>query len=336
MTKSVRKSTAKLSFAMTDRTTTISGLFRVAEKGAKRLQSRVCIIKGAIPEGETEGVDSKFVTPYLLDDFHWRVFVTVCAMAGPDGETFSRKAKTENFPTLWDQFLPEGDAVNEKAIRVRSTLAKLLREMGFADSGQNRKRASDALEQLNAVTKTLHKGSRLMSGGRLISFAVDANSGEMSIAISPMAAACFLGGQHCRISTIDLREIKSPAAVIIHGMLSGRLRPKEKKPARYSIDTLVEMVYGESSDHSQATRRRSYIREAMAELDKLPSWTCVQSNGRGNTLVEIWRKGSDQAPRAFQKLAHSDKLTAAANGLNYHPDIGIIEHQFELDMGDGE
>ena len=55
MTKSVRKSTAKLSFAMTDRTTTISGLFRVAEKGAKRLQSRVCIIKGAIPEGETEG-----------------------------------------------------------------------------------------------------------------------------------------------------------------------------------------------------------------------------------------------------------------------------------------
>jgi len=290
----------KTRFAMTDPATAAAGLFRVPEK-RKGYQSL-----NAITEYEHDGVQVTFISAFRLTDFDWRVFLAVCALGGIDGRTFSSSTKQNPAPTLWEHFLADGAAVRQQAIAVRTTAYQLLREIGCADNGSYRKMLTASLRRLSAVTKAMRRGNRELGGSRLLSYAHDEDSGELVVGLSPVMAGCFLGDQHVKISLDDLRDLKHPAAVILHGVLSARLRPRSRKEARYRIDTLAELAYGEAETETQVRNRRRQVREALKELGELASWDVLGAGAQGNATVAFWRKGS--GPTGLRKLTHEQEM----------------------------
>lgn len=277
-----KKLNPKTRFAIADPATAAAGLFRVLPKGAKR--------QNAVVDVEHDGMRVRFISAFQLDDFDWRVFLAICALAGMDRKTFTAESQRSPAPTLWERFLITGSP-GEQAVIVPTTAYAILREIGRKDDGRNRRLLSESLERLSAVSKNVRKGNRVIGGARLLSYAHDEDSGELRIGLSPVVAGALLGAQHVKISLEDIRQMKHPASVVLHGVLSARLRPRSKTPARYRVDTLAELAYGPPTSDAVKRKRRELVGQALAELDKLEAWNVLQAGGPGNGLVEVYRRG---------------------------------------------
>ena len=234
-----------------------------------------------------DGVEVQFRAAGQCDATDWRHFLAVAALSGLEGERFNASSNTQPLATLWERFLSEGTASERDGLRLRTTAYAILREAGFTDTGPNRKRLTETLMRLSTVRQFLRKGNRVLSSANLLSFAHDEDSGELSIGLSPQMARTILGEskQHVRISLSDVRALEHPAAVILHGVLSARLRPGDRRPAIYGLDTLATAAYGPSDNATTSRTRRSRIRKALDDLNRLPQWRVMEEGNR----VCIWR-----------------------------------------------
>ena len=255
----------RTAFALTDITTPGSGLFRVADRARPRLEATEVVI-------EHDGVITTYVTPYRLGADDWRVFLALSALAGLDGTRF-RSAGGDKTPSLWDRLLASGVAEGKDGLRLRTTAYALLREIGLGDSGQNRIALTHSLERLSTVSQTLRKDNRVVSGARLVSFAHDENSGELTVALSSQVARAILGEskQFVRISLVEVRRLENAAAVLLQALFSSRQRPGQT--ASYQLDHLVGVVYGPGAAPSNRMRqRRTLVRQALASFSGATSW----------------------------------------------------------------
>lgn len=256
---------------------------------------------GIVYQRVHDGVMVEFRSAGQMDATDWRYFLAMAALAGLGGDRISGASEASPMPTLWGQFMSEGIASARDGVRVRTTAPALLREAGMTDTGPNRRRLTETLKRLSMVRQFLQKGSRIVSSANLLSFAHDEDTGELSIGLSPQMARTILGEskQHVRVSLEDVRALSHPAAVILHGVLSARLRPRDKRPAIYHLDTLGTLAYGPSDNKATVRKRRGRIKEALSELSKLPQWKVMCDGDKAC----IWRGDADwRAPPGLSDI----------------------------------
>lgn len=249
-----------------------------------------------------DGVEIQFRAAGQCDATDWRHFLAVAALAGLDGDRFNKDSDTPPLPTLWDRFLSDGVAASRDGLRVRTTAYAVLKEAGLTDTGPNRKRLTETLIRLSMVRQFLRKGNRVISSANLMSFSHDEDSGELSVGLSPQMARTILGEskQHVRVSLEDVRALAHPAAVILHGVLSARLRPGDKRPAIYGLDTLGVLAYGPTNNQATVRTRRRRIKDALAELATLPQWSVMVKDDK----AIIWRADATRAmPPGMSEIA---------------------------------
>jgi trimethylamine:corrinoid methyltransferase-like protein len=111
----------------------------------------------------------------------------------------------------------------------------------------------------------------------MLAYAIDEDSGELALAISPHFAKAILGeaNQYIQINLDEMRALKHPAATVLHMIISSRLNLGGKRKERETlihIDNLAEAAYGPSTTKVQARGRRRQVVAALDELHKLDYW----------------------------------------------------------------
>ena len=287
--------------ATVDPVTPQSGLFRAVADNPKLRP------KGAVVlEHEHDGIRVQYRAAAQCDHVDWRTFLAIAALSGIDGERFNARDDVPPLPTLWDRFLTQGIAQTKDALRLRTTSYAVLKEAGLTDTGPNRKRLTETLIRLSSVRQFLFKGGRVVSGSNLLSFAHDEDSGELAIALSPQMARTILGEskQFIRVSLEDVRKLKDSAAVILHGVLSARLRPRDSRPASYHVDTLTDLAFGPTKNAATRRKRRGRIKEALADLNRLPQWQTLYDDERH--VAVIWR-GDPNRRAQISDMSHTPR-----------------------------
>jgi hypothetical protein len=279
-----RGKSPRTTHATLDPITPQSGLFRAVADNPKLRPKG-----GVVLEREHDGMRIQYRASNQCDHVDWRTFLAIAAMSGIDGERFNARDVDPPLPTLWDRFLTQGVAETKDGLRLRTTSYAILKEAGLTDTGPNRKRLTETLIRLSSVRQFLFKGSRVVSGSNLLSFAHDEDSGELAIALSPQMARTILGEskQFVRVSLADVRTLKDSAAVILHGVFSARLRPRDSRPASYHVDTLADLAFGPTTNAATRRKRRGRIKEALADLARLPQWQTLYDEERH--VAVIWR-----------------------------------------------
>lgn len=306
-------------YALTDMTTPVSGLFRLAETSKSKLEASEAKVLH-------DGVLTVFTTPYRLGPQEWRVLLAVSALAGLDGEPFTSQSSEPPMPTLWDQFLAQGMAGDRKALRLRTTAYALLREVGLTDGGENRKSLSDCLDRLSKVSQTMRRGNQIISGANLLSFAADEDSGEITIALSPQTAKAVLGEakQHIRISLVEVRQLDNSIAVLIHAFLSARIS-RAGSTATYPLDHLVTAVYGEGEVNAEAAKkRRQRVRKALEAFERT-TWRIEvvekrDRQGKASTLVKATRSSMKKL-EAWERQLVNDASSESGSKFVDHQDL---------------
>lgn len=286
------KKPPRTTHATLDPVTPQSGLFRAVADNPKLRPKG-----GVVLEREHDGMRIQYRASNQCDHVDWRFFLAVAALSGMDGERFGAGDDVPPLPTLWDRFLAQGVAETKDGLRLRTTSYTILKEAGLTDTGPNRKRLTEALIRLSSVRQFLFKGSRAVSGSNLLSFAHDEDSGELAVALSPQMARTILGEskQFVRVSLEDVRKLKDSAAVILHGVFSSRLRPRDSRPASYHVDTLADLAFGPTENAATRRKRRGRIKEALADLNRLPQWRTFYDDDRH--VAVIWRGDIDRLTR---------------------------------------
>ncbi len=266
-------------FAKTDITTPGSGLFRIAEKGKSKLEATEVIVMH-------DGIEITYSATYRLGAEEWRVFLAVAALAALDGR---RGNGPQRLPGLWDKFITVGAATERDALEFQTTAYALLREIGLADSGQNRKALSKCLERLSSVNQTMRKGNRVVSGARFLGFAHDEDSGELRIGISPQMARAILGEskQFVRISLVETRKLENAAAVLLQAHFSRWVRPG--KTGRFMLDDLCRIVYGPANVLASTFRtQRLTVRRAILAFADWSTWQIGLDERVDSRGVKVW------------------------------------------------
>lgn len=282
-TKRSRRKPLIVNYGRMDIATPMSGLFTVPPKGH---DSHMRTVRLTRTHGDFK---FEFISPFQMDHVAWRLLVAICGLCGIEREVFKEDSDDAVLSHLWSKLQTEGAATASPSLRWKGSLNHLMREAGITPSGSAATRAYERLKQLSSVRHFMEKGSRLASGTNLISFAVDRETGELSIALSPIVVIAIIGGkkiQYSRISLAEIRQLTKPAAVILHGQLSARVRRNAQTPRRYTIDQLVDLVYTNEqiADATQRTRRK-VIRDALVEIDALDHWQIIEDAKTGEYMV---------------------------------------------------
>lgn len=265
--------------ARLDLVTPQSGLFRVVSDSPR---SRRVPAGGFRWEVEHDGVVTEFRAGGQLTATEWRVLLAAAALAGLDGERVG--ASTDNASALWSGLASQGVAAGRDGLRLVTSAYALLREAGLTDGGDNRRRLTESLTRLATVRQFLRQCAKVISGANLLSFAHDEESGNLVILLSAQVARAALGEskQHARVSLTEVRQLSTPAAVILHGVLSARMRVGGR--ATYHLDTLADLAYGPTDHPATRRSRRRSITTAVADLAKLVAWRWTVADG--NVAVE--------------------------------------------------
>jgi hypothetical protein len=259
-------------------TTPTVGLFRSVGKGRHRQTVELIIEHGDIT--------LKYVSPYVLDHVDWRIFLAAAALCGIDGQMYNGNTKTEPYPELWKKHLPTDEAshtvTNKNAIAVRTSRYELLKEAGLIsndDGGFYGRLLDERIERMSHVTVSISRGKEKIFGHScMIKGWIDTETGEMIVSLNPIMAMPFLGEQHVRVSLDDMRQLKTPAAILLHGYLSARIRPTKitddwTKAQRFKLDHLVAMVYGPPSTETNVmAHRRREVMSGINEIATLSHW----------------------------------------------------------------
>jgi hypothetical protein len=268
-----RKNSPKI--ARMDAATPETQLFKVRPKNTPRLQAEECHHSIITNDGI---LDITYTTPFPLNDVDMRVFLAAVGLCSDEVETINKNATELVQKNLWDKFLTEGEATNKNGSTARSTLYALAQAAGMGWSASVSKRVESALHRMSHVKSTYQSGKRKTSGSNMLSYNVDLESGELALAVSPHFASAILNNaqRFIKVNLSEMRELKHPASVIIHMIMTSRLSlgtgKRKKRDLTISIDKLADAVYGEATSSVQRRQRRANLKPSFEELDKLGGW----------------------------------------------------------------
>ena len=158
-------------------------------------------------------------------------------------------------------------AKSQNACTVRCTYNDLAREIGYVGT-RNTQMIKSVIERLALVTFFVREGLTKMSF-RLLSHSLVDGKG-VAVALNPRLAAAIMGGRHVRIQIDEVRDLKSPAALLMHQRICAWLNPG--KSSQVYLTTLVSYVYPDSANGPTHRKRCHTVRVGLEELGKLRGW----------------------------------------------------------------
>lgn len=255
--------------------------------------------------------------PQHLDDLGLRVLLALCALAA-EART-SKQKESVKASLLWERIAVRQS--NAAPLSVwQGSIGDIFREAGLMDAGENRDRVLLRLGALASVRlrKQAKSSARLIWESNLIGFIEHEETSKVRVLFYPGLSACLLRNQRVHYTHIELaplREGASPAARILHAVLSNRVRLGTI--VRYSLKALSEIVYGDTGSPAAQRKRMSNVRAAIDELAAM-GWAFELQRSSSKMVYKIQRlavrkaaspRASNSLPSIGQKLAADVCLT---------------------------
>jgi hypothetical protein len=247
------------------------GLFRSLKRGERKR------LKLDVTYNFAKDEQARFIGFEPLGDDDMHLLQVLVALGGPDGLILTQKP-TANMPKQLRLSLDlKFDATDQEALVVRTSITKLLNEIGITDGGDNIKAIKASLLRLSNVTVIVTKSSRKASF-HLMSHAFDEADGRLFVALNPRIAYAILGKRsRTHIEMSEIRGLKSGPARLIHQRLCGWIN--QGKSGKVEINTLCGYVWPDVANDEAMKKRRQTARKALSELVAV-GWT-VREYARG-------------------------------------------------------
>ncbi|MCZ8133853.1 MAG: replication protein C, IncQ-type [Rhodobacteraceae bacterium] len=283
------------------------------------------------------GIDYRLTSSQTLDDLALKTLLVLCALAGSSAIAESPAMSQAN-SKLWDRLaLSSGEPIT--CAIWQGSIGDILREAGMQSGGGNKDRISDRLGQLSEVRISFSdKSNKKMWQSNLISLSQNQKLGEIRVAFSPGLSARILRKQRVQYSHIWLDPIRttaSPAARILHAILSNRIRVGAT--ARYSLEKLAEIVYHPSGNAADLRKRRSAVKTAIKELISA-GWEFRQETSANREVFEIRNAVHDTSQPTTQANAMllpgaqflGHRVPAWRTKVDPRGSRGILQHRADL------
>ena len=232
------------------------GIFRSLPRGIAHRNQRAEVIY------EREGFTLRFVLPFLLGADDLRLLQVLVSMAGHGRTTLPRDPETDTGQALKQGLAAQRD---DDALVVRTRLARVLRALDREDCRDARAAVRRSLIRLASAVIFVTHGPRDASA-HLLSHVVDAQTGELVVALDPRVTAAALGErQYAYINLDEVRALKGDLAVILHQRLCAWIDPGRTRRVRQ--ETVIGYAFPEPARTASAQAKRARrVREAMTGL----------------------------------------------------------------------
>lgn len=248
------------------------GLFRSLKRGDRKKMK----LDIAYDHGQRERIRFVGFEPLGADDL--RYLQGLVALGGPGGVIIEPEAEESSKKFLRLFMEPKLDAMEMDALAVRSTISKLLREVGLSRTGPNIEAMRESLCRMANVTVIVRKEAREASF-KLLSYGFDEDTGELLVAMNPRLCDAILGrsNKFVRIELAEVRRLKSDAARLIHQRLCAWV--DVGKAGDIGMEALAEYIWPEASSNPHTLKsRRQTVRKSLSELGTL-GWAVKEYAG---------------------------------------------------------
>lgn len=262
-------------FAQVDPTLFGLSLFTPFQKGTR---------KQTVEVAEQVGDEKITVTSaYRLGAEDLSILLGILAIAGQEtrGKVL-RPAEKEAHRAIIEQHLQAvGEALAAEHVSIETTIAELLEYAGLTDAGRNFEHTADKLHRLRGVyySRERIRGNvreRLSGASENLLFYRVTEDGALKITLCDRLSRAILGKPFKMVWLPDFRALRGSVARILFVRLSVIVRPGDTVSLTY--DRLVDLVYDETPNGlsgQQMKDRRRALREAIAEINELPSWDAL-------------------------------------------------------------
>lgn len=238
-------------------------LFRSLQKG-ERGNSRLDVVY----EYGTDRIEFKALEALGVDDL--RVLQGLVALAGPSKLLLNHAPKQESGEQIRKELHLVEDAINDKAIVIKSSFRVLAREIGYAaDSGRTLQAIRKSIERLWQVSIIVQSG-KIRKGFRMLSMYQSEtlsgmNDGQLFVALNPRITEAVLSDRpFTRIDMQEVRKLKTDPARLLHQRLCGVIDPGGTR--KVTLPKLCSYVWPETQLEASIRQRRLKIRLALKEL----------------------------------------------------------------------
>lgn len=276
------------------------GLFRSIDKKTKNAQK----LDITYEFGTNEWVRVTCHEPLGAPDM--RILQVIVALAGLNGVELSPQPDGEISKNLKLSLKAKFDDAVRNSLVVKTTMYRLLMESGLTKNGRSKEDVMESIRRLSQTVWIIRSGSREIGGFTTLSYNIDKNNGQISIALNPRLTAAIMGGKGSQFANINMHEVrslKSDSARLIHQRLCAYINPGKTHPSSISIDTLLGYVWVDKSgakiNSNTAKSRVTTIKKAINELISL-GWM-VEERARGRYVIG----------RPYDVLASKRKLNSS-------------------------
>lgn len=269
------------------------GLFKSYKRGERNKRNFHC--KMVIDESTQTIIEFKGYQPLGVDDL--RVLQGLIALSGPNGLVLEPEPEDGVMQQLRLLLNTKEMAIHEDARIAKGSLNQLCDLIGYSKGGSTNKRILDCIERLRMVViffQTTRNGQVEKKSFNILSHSYsvtskDASEGTIMVALNPLIAKSVAGdSRYVKINLLEVRNLKSDAAFLIHQRLCGWV--DSGKSAKIGMEKLSEYVWdnNESISKDGEKYRRKTIRAAMGELKNV-GWEIKEIKSNDGVVFEIKR-----------------------------------------------
>lgn len=267
------------------------GLFRSLKRGdRKKLKLDVTYQYGEKEEARFIGFE-----PLGADDM--RLLQGLVALAGPSGIILKPDTESEAGKQLRLFLEPKFDAAEQDAMVVKTSIGKLLSEIGYEHGGKQWQGIIESLRRMANVTVVIKRGTR-EAAFHLLSYAFDEQDGRLFVALNPRITEAIMGHRpYTRIELSETRQLESDPARLVHQRLCGWIRAGGD--GKTTIETLCGYVWPDETKQPNTLKtRRQTVRKSLDEL-RAVGWG-VDEYATGKFAIQRPKAGSksEDAERA--------------------------------------
>jgi Replication protein C (RepC) len=284
-----------------DRSLFLLALFQPLKRGSRKKLREVT--------GELKGERIEIVSPHLLGVDDLSLLLGIVSIAGQH----SRGALLEpaDDPKHLDaiaQLKPEGEAVQERHIRVDTNIHELLHAAGMSIGSSQYDQVEAILKRLRGVyyVREVMDGNvrvRFSGAQEQLLFYEARSDGDLRITLSERLSKALISGPYGWVYLPDYRCVRGEVARLL--MCSLSVRSVVGRPTCYArIDDMVGWLYDQEPGSEGAGRasqrlrdRRRAIRKALEEIAAMASWI-VATDARGAiTITHLRHMNGQLLPR---------------------------------------
>jgi hypothetical protein len=241
--------------------------------------------------------------PLGADDL--RLLQGILALAGTTKTTIPLAQPESKAAKQLVLFLePKDNAVHEHAVALRTTIQRLMAEIGYkTDGGEARKDVIESLDRLSNVTMRVVQNTK--SGSiHLLSYFMDEATGDLVVAVNHRLTQAIMGDHaYTHIDMREVRALSSDAARILHQRLSAIVSPGKQRP--FNLATLISYVWPLPATGSTLRMRRSTLRAAISEIEKTGGWLFTLTK---SGAYQVGRRSVGYEPPAPAQPAAQESL----------------------------